>query len=158
MIASIKGTPPNPGFFAVWDVAADGSLSQNFRSIPPNQGGLLPFSMTIIPGQNALLATDAGVGFDIVDLADLSSANRSSVVPIQGQGATCWSSFSPKTGNFYLTDIATSLVTEVNVDNNLRGTVVKVRLACIEVNALLVLIFRHSPAILPREQRGRDRQ
>jgi len=125
LIASVKGTPPQPGFFAVWDVANDGSLSQNFVTVPPNQGGLLPFSMTLIPGQNALLATDAGVGFDILDLANPTSPNnRSSVVPIQGQGATCWSSHSPKTGNFYLTDIATSLVTEVNVDSNLRGTIV----------------------------------
>jgi hypothetical protein len=126
LIASVKGIPPQPGFFAVWDIATDGSLSNNFKSIPPNQGGLLPFSMTVIEGQNALLATDAGVGFDIVDLANQSNSNRSSVVPIQGQGATCWSSHSPKTGNFYLTDIKTSLVTEVNVDSNLKGSIVKV--------------------------------
>jgi hypothetical protein len=125
LIASVKGIPPQPGFFAVWDIATDGSLSNNFKSIPPNQGGLLPFSMTVIEGQNALLATDAGVGFDIVDLANQSNSNRSSVVPIQGQGATCWSSHSPKTGNFYLTDIKTSLVTEVNVDSNLKGSIVK---------------------------------
>jgi len=125
LIASVKGVPPQPGFFAIWNVSSDGTLSQNFQKLAPNQGGLLPFSMTVIKGQNALLATDAGVGFDIVDLANMTPANKSSVVPIQGQGATCWSSHSEKTGNFYLTDIGTNQVTEVNVDKNLKGTIVK---------------------------------
>jgi hypothetical protein len=127
LIASVKGTPPTPGFLAVWDIENNNSLSRDFKQVAPGQGGLLPFSMTIIPGKNAILATDAGVGFDIFDMAGGASntSNTSSVVPIQGQGATCWSSFSSKTGNFYLTDIKTSLVTEVNVDNNLKGTVVK---------------------------------
>jgi len=126
LIASIKGVPPTPGFLAVWDVASDGSLSQDFQKVAPDAGGLLPFSMTVIPGKNAVLATDAGVGFDIFDFnAEASQQNRSSVVPITGQGATCWSSFSKQTGNFYLTDILTSEVTEVNVDNNLKGSIVK---------------------------------
>jgi 6-phosphogluconolactonase (cycloisomerase 2 family) len=126
LIASIKGLPPTPGFLAVWDVASDGSLSENFQKVSPGQGGLLPFSMTVIPGKNAILATDAGVGFDIFDFnAQPESAGNSSVVPIAGQGATCWSSFSKQTGNFYLTDVLTSQVTEVNVDDNLKGSIVK---------------------------------
>lgn len=107
----------------------DGTLSPDFTSVAPQAGGLLPFSMTIIPGKNAILATDAGVGFDIFDFsgnADAGNANGSSVVPIDGQMATCWSSFSNETGNFYLTDIGTAMVTEVNVDSNLKGTIVKV--------------------------------
>lgn len=130
LIASVKGVPPTPGFLAVWDVASDGSLSQDFVSVAPGNGGLLPFSMTVINGQNALLATDAGVGFDIFDLSTVGTSNatasssKNSVNPIDGQKATCWSSFSSKTGNFYLTDIGTSTVTEVNVDSNLKGTIV----------------------------------
>lgn len=123
----MKGVPPTPGFLAVWDVATDGSLSPVFKTITPSQGGLLPFSMTVIEGKNALLATDAGVGFDIFDLST-SGGNASSVVPIDGQSATCWSSFSNQTGNFYLTDIGTSMVTEVNVDDNLKGSIVKVQM------------------------------
>jgi len=128
LVASVKGVPPTPGFLAVWDMASDGSLSQDFTKVSPGKGGLLPFSMTAIPGTTALLATDAGVGFDIFDLSDVQKASNSSkttVVPIDGQSATCWSSFSPKTGNFYLTDIGTSMVTEVNVDKNLKGSIVK---------------------------------
>jgi len=126
LIVSVKGIPPQPGFLAVWDVAQDGSLSKDFQSITPGKGGLLPFSLTVIPGQNAIFATDAGIGFDIFDFSSPSAGgNKSSVVPIDGQGATCWSSFSHKTGNFYLTDIETSIVTEVNVDVDLKGTIVQ---------------------------------
>ncbi|TBU48874.1 hypothetical protein BD309DRAFT_205075 [Dichomitus squalens] len=121
LIVSVKGTPPNAGFFAVWDVAADGSLSADFKQVAPAKGGLLPFGMSVIPGKNAILATDAGIGFDVLDLADDS---KSSANAIDGQVATCWSAFSSKTGNFYVTDIGTSAVTEVHVDDNLKGTIV----------------------------------
>jgi hypothetical protein len=126
LIASVKGVPPTPGIFAVWDVAADGSLSEDFKAVQPAKGGLLPFSMTVIPGKNAILATDAGLGVDIVDFSGGAAAGvaagKSSGLAIDGQGATCWSSFSPKTGNFYVTDIETSQVTEINVDDNLKPT------------------------------------
>ena len=65
LIASVKGVPPAPGFLAVWDVQPDGSLSATHATILPAAGGMLPFSMNVIPGQNALFATDAGVGFAV---------------------------------------------------------------------------------------------
>ncbi|KAI0649131.1 hypothetical protein C8Q79DRAFT_998995 [Trametes meyenii] len=122
LVASVKGVPPTPGFLAVWDVKDDGSLSPDFKKVAPAKNGLLPFSMTVIPGKNAILATDAGLGFDIFDLKD---NNRSSAIKIDNQIATCWSSFSKKTGNFYLTDIGTATVTEVHVDDNLKGSIVQ---------------------------------
>jgi hypothetical protein len=124
LIASVKGVPPTPGFLAAWAITSNNSLSAEPVKSTPSAGGLLPFSMTVIPGTNAILATDAGVGFDIFNF-DKSLSATSSVVPISGQGATCWSSFSSKSGNFYLTDIDRSTVTEVNVDKNLKGTIVK---------------------------------
>ena len=124
LIVSVKGTPPNAGFFAVWDVAADGSLSADFKQVAPAKGGLLPFGMSVIPGKNAILATDAGIGFDVLDL---NGNKKSSANAISGQVATCWSAFSSKTGNFYVTDIGTAAVTEVHVDNNLKGSIVGVR-------------------------------
>jgi hypothetical protein len=129
LIASVKGIPPTPGIFAVWDIAADNSLSADFTAVQPAAGGLLPFSMTVIPGKNAILATDAGVGVDIVDLSGGAvagvAAGKSSIVPIDGQAATCWSSFSPNTGNFFVTDIGTSTVTEIALDADLKGSIVK---------------------------------
>ncbi|KAF4623301.1 hypothetical protein D9613_002396 [Agrocybe pediades] len=128
LIASVKGVPPTPGFLATWDIAADGSLSAEPVKSTPASGGLLPFSMTVIPGKNAILATDAGIGFDVFNFGGNgtnSLSASSTVVPIDGQKATCWSSFSSKSGNFYLTDVGTSTITEVNVDENLKGTIVK---------------------------------
>ncbi|KAK7050997.1 hypothetical protein VNI00_005109 [Paramarasmius palmivorus] len=128
LVASVKGVPPTPGFLAVWDVNEDGSLSKEFQQVAPAEGGLLPFSMTLIPGKNAILATDAGIGFDIFDFSAQNvngSSSRNSAVAIDGQMATCWSSFSSKTGNFYLTDIGTSQVTEISIDDNLQGKIVK---------------------------------
>ncbi|KAJ7248167.1 hypothetical protein B0H12DRAFT_728939 [Mycena haematopus] len=128
LIASVKGVPPTPGIFAVWDIAADGSLSQDFKAVQPAKGGLLPFSMTLIKGKNAIFATDAGVGVDVVDFSGGVQAGvasgASSILPIKGQQATCWSSFSPATGNYYVTDVGTSDLTEINVDKNLKPTVV----------------------------------
>jgi hypothetical protein len=135
LIASVKGVPPQPGFLAVWSVGANDALSPDFTKLAPASGGLLPFSMNVIPGKDAIFATDAGLGFDIFDFSgvqaggnsqqEVNAAGKSSAVPISGQVATCWSSLSDKTGNFYLTDIGTSTVTEVNVDQNLNGTIVK---------------------------------
>ena len=127
LLVSVKGVPPTPGFVASWDVADDGTLSANFTSSPPAKGGLLPFSMTIVPGKNAVLATDAGIGFSTFDLSTLGGAGtaRSQVFPIAGQGATCWSSFSPRTKSFFLTDIRTDIVTEVAVADDLSGKIVK---------------------------------
>jgi hypothetical protein len=125
LIASIKGTPTDPGFLAVWDVAANGSLSQQFRAIAPPKGGALPFGMNLIPGMNAVLATDPASGFDVISLAANGTA-ASSANTVAGEGAVCWTSYSKKTGNYYLTDVTTSLVTEVSVDKNLKAKVVKV--------------------------------
>ena len=79
--------------------------------------------MTFIPGQNALIIPDPSIGFDIIDL----NGNRSSAVKIDGQVESGWSSFSQKTNTFFITDIVTSIITEVSIDNNLNAKVVKVR-------------------------------
>lgn len=128
LLVSVKGIPPTPGFVASWDVADDGALSANFTASPPAKGGLIPFSMSLIPGKNAVLATDAGIGFSTFDLRTLGAGGgtaASQVFPIAGQGATCWSSFSAKTGSFFLTDIKTDIVTEVAVADDLSGKIVK---------------------------------
>ncbi|KAJ7756031.1 hypothetical protein DFH07DRAFT_1027678 [Mycena maculata] len=125
LIASVKGVPPTPGILAVWDIAADGSLSENFTTVQPSTGGLLPFSMTVIPGKNAILAADAGDGVDVFDFNNAAgagvAAGNSSTLPIKGQGAT---PFSPQTGNFYVNDIETAEITEINVDHNLKPSIV----------------------------------
>jgi hypothetical protein len=125
LIAAVKGIPPQPGFLAVWDVASDGSLSKDFRVVISQQRGLLPSSLTVIPGTNAILATDAGFGFDVFDLK-ASQPNNSMAVTIDDQSATLCSSFSTKTGNFYLADTGASIVTEISMDKKFKATLVKV--------------------------------
>ncbi|KZS95581.1 hypothetical protein SISNIDRAFT_542418 [Sistotremastrum niveocremeum HHB9708] len=124
LFASVKGYPPTPGFIATWDVSTKGELSSNFTTSTPAAGGLLPFSMTLIPGKNALLNTDPGIGFSIFDFAKGDVAS-SSAYPIAKQQATCWSTYSQKTGTFFLTDAGTSTVTEVKVNNNLGASILK---------------------------------
>lgn len=132
LIASIKGDPKNPGFLAVFDVDSDGSLSKDFAKIDAPKGGALPFGAAVIEGKNALLVTDAGIGFDIIDLSNVKSNDKNSssskdvAVEVKNQTAVCWAAHSGKTGNFYLTDIGTSKVTEVSVDDNLKATIVNV--------------------------------
>ncbi|KZW01918.1 hypothetical protein EXIGLDRAFT_666077 [Exidia glandulosa HHB12029] len=138
LVASVKGIPPaQPGFLAVWDVAADGSLSTGYSAITAPPGGALPFSLSTLPhNPSVIVATDPAIGFEVVDLnGSLRMANNgttaipsaavkhvmasgvSSSMAVPGQGAICWSAFSPLTGNFYLIDPGTNTVTEVTVNS-----------------------------------------
>ncbi|KAF8573940.1 hypothetical protein K439DRAFT_1411821 [Ramaria rubella] len=122
LLVSVKGIAPAPGYIASWGVdAATGALSENFIKY---EGGALPFSMAFIPGKNALLATDPGAGFDIFDFTNGQKASVTKY-SIPGQKATCWSSYSSLTGNFYLTDATGAIVTEVHVNDQLKASIVK---------------------------------
>ena len=125
LIVSVKGNPGVvPGFLAIFNVNSDGTLSADFTKQETVLGGELTFSLTPIPGKNAFVSTDAGVGFTVFDFDDFS---KSSLTPIANQSANCWSTFSPKTGTFFLDDVGTGTVTEVRVDDNLKASIVKVR-------------------------------
>jgi hypothetical protein len=101
--------------------------------------------MTVIPGMDAVLSTDAGIGFDVVDISNVKAdaknaeSSKDAAVEVGGQKAVCWVAHSAKTGNFYMTDIGTSKVTEVSVDKNLNATIVKVVIPiCLASCALLI--------------------
>jgi hypothetical protein len=132
LIVAVKGVPPQSGQLAVWEVGDRGALSERFVSSAPGPGGLLPFSLSVIPGKNAVLNTDASVGFSVFNFGRPEDENLVGIgqtFEIRGQNATCWSSFSPKTENIYLTDIGTNLVTEVTIDENLNAGIVRVRVS-----------------------------
>ncbi|EKM78788.1 hypothetical protein AGABI1DRAFT_85693 [Agaricus bisporus var. burnettii JB137-S8] len=131
LFVAVKGTTPeanfdeHPGFFAVWDIQADGSLSEKYLRVPVPEGGQQPFSFTPIPGQNALLGADGGAGFYIWDLSTLDQGipgPRSSVTPVIGRSAVCWSRYSSCTGNFYVVDGVISNITQVTLDDDLKPT------------------------------------
>ncbi|EEB90520.1 hypothetical protein MPER_11260, partial [Moniliophthora perniciosa FA553] len=128
LIVSAKGVPAGDGaqeqdgFVQVFDVAADGSLSAQPKSLDLPQGGNAPFGMAIVPKKNAVLVTDPAIGFSLFDLSEKADATA---VEVNGQTAIGWASFSPKIGNFFLSDVATGIITEVNVGDNQNATIVK---------------------------------
>ncbi|KAK6978219.1 hypothetical protein R3P38DRAFT_2809399 [Favolaschia claudopus] len=113
LIVSVKA-----GFLAVWDINPDGSLSNNFKTIP---GGILPFSLLYVPGKNAIIASDPGIGYDIFDL----DTNTTATFEIPGQTLTCWSVFSKESGNFYMVDVGVSTISEVHVAESLDSYIVE---------------------------------
>ncbi|KAK6981127.1 hypothetical protein R3P38DRAFT_3115185 [Favolaschia claudopus] len=113
LIVSVKA-----GFLAVWDINPDGSLSNNFKTIP---GGILPFSLLYVPGKNAIIASDPGVGYDIFDV----DTNTTATFEIPGQTLTCWSVYSKESGNFYMVDVGVSTISEVHVTDTLSSSIVK---------------------------------
>ncbi|KAI0628048.1 hypothetical protein C8Q77DRAFT_1068725 [Trametes polyzona] len=121
LFATYKGTATAPGYLAAWDVQPDGALSATHTQVALAQGAMVAFSITPIPGEDAFFVTDPGIGFDVVDL---SGKGRNSAVTVQGQVATCWSAFSPKTGSYYAIDVGANTIREVRLDGNLKGTVI----------------------------------
>ncbi|KAJ3854848.1 hypothetical protein EV368DRAFT_62911 [Lentinula lateritia] len=127
VLASVKGLLPGPpavvGFIAIWDIdESNGSLSGKYMSIAPPRNGNNPFGFTRIAGENsAIIAADTNDGFTIFDFSD---GSKSSSVDVNTLGAICWSTYSPKTGNYYMID-AGGAVFEVDIDTNLKGSVVQ---------------------------------
>ncbi|KAF8632059.1 hypothetical protein AX17_004933 [Amanita inopinata Kibby_2008] len=103
----------------VWTVNPDGSLSSTSTDIT---GGALPWSATQVPGTSAYLAADGGLGYDIFDLASPNAGAKEH--PVTGSGVICWSEYSAKTGNFYLSDFFAAAIDEVSVSKTLKGTFV----------------------------------
>ncbi|KAI0664334.1 hypothetical protein C8Q70DRAFT_1049831 [Cubamyces menziesii] len=98
LLASYKGTATAPGYLVSWDVQKDGSLSAQHSQVAVAQGGM--------------------------DVVDLSGKGRDAAVTLNGQMATCWSTYSPKTGNYYAIDVGGNVIREVHLDGNLKGSVV----------------------------------
>ena len=77
--------------------------------------GLLTFSMTLA-GNDVVFNTDPAFGVCVSKFDDKGAIVASSNTTIVGQLGTCWSSHSPRTGSFYVTDGGQPLVTELTVD------------------------------------------
>jgi hypothetical protein len=130
LVVAVKGDPTTqfPGFLAVWTVGSDQSLSAIYSRVELPAGSILPFSLTVIPGQNAIFGADAAVGTVVYDFVNgttsAAASPRTATLAIQGQGTTCWSAYSNGTGNFYVSDDTSNLVSEVSVDSSLAQRVV----------------------------------
>jgi hypothetical protein len=123
VFAAIKGNPDTGaiGYIAAWNMTAAG-LSEVNTNVTLPTGAVAPFSMTPIPNQNAMFSADAGIGADVIDFANgpenAAASARTQSFNISGSMAPCWSTYSPMTGNYYVSDLLTSVLTEVNLDAN----------------------------------------
>jgi hypothetical protein len=131
LVVAVKGAPPaDPGYLAFWDMS-NGCPSKEFKKLSPAKGGIAPFSASVIPGKNALISADPGIGFVIWDLNDVDNGkpgnnSRASANPIPEEIETCWSNLSPSTGNFIFVDANMSFITEVSLDEDLKPTILTV--------------------------------
>lgn len=114
------------GFLAMWNIDLDCpnslAVAEAHERILTDTVGLRPFGMTFIPGRNAVLTADPITGFDIFDLD--KGTSKSTHIP--NQGAHCWSMYSEKTGNYYLSDADGAAITEISIDtkkDNLTGVI-----------------------------------
>ncbi|EJU01092.1 hypothetical protein DACRYDRAFT_100598 [Dacryopinax primogenitus] len=124
LFVSLKGNPGvvNGTMFAM-EVNSHGVLSQ---TVTTNMGGPVPFSMTNIPGGQAVFLTEATGGVETFDFTGMSSFSgvNAAVTKINNTVATCWSAFSQTTGNFFIDDAATGIVSEISLDKSLKPTLV----------------------------------
>ena len=106
LIVSVKAIAPASGYLAIWDVLPSGQLSNTFKKITAPSGSTLVWGAQLIPGRNAVFASDGSIGANIFDL------DKGTVTPfaIPGQVLSCWTVYSSKTGNFYTSDPATNLI------------------------------------------------
>lgn len=122
LLVSVKGSPTGaPGFIANFQVTSSRPFklaSSAVKSTP--HGGVLPFSMTLVRDTpDTVLNTDAAFGVSVSNINHKTgSIISSSSLAINNQTATCWSSFSPRTGSFYLTDVGNARLTEVSVNRS----------------------------------------
>jgi hypothetical protein len=118
LLVSAKGDPAKaPGFIASFAVTAGGCFMLSSTAVKSDpQKGVLPFSMTLVGSTgNVLLNTDAAFGVSISNFAANGSIITSSSVALNNQTATCWSTHSPKTDTFFVTDVGRPVMTEVSV-------------------------------------------
>jgi hypothetical protein len=140
LYVAVKATDPainvddHPGYFVIWDINSDDSLSDCFTTVPVPTGALQPFAMTPIPGKNAIFGADGAAGFYVWDLDGLPQGiqgPRASLTPIHPMASICWSGYSNTTGHYYVVDGTIYIISEISLDENLKPTIVKVSALCI---------------------------
>ncbi|KAK2460349.1 hypothetical protein APHAL10511_007738 [Amanita phalloides] len=130
LMVAVKGNPSvgARGYLAFWDFEHDGSLSKEYRTVFGNKAVHAPFGITPVRGANAILTADAALGYDIWDFTGSKGLAQDdwkiTDYPVAGQAAICWSTYSPKTGNYYLVDFK-DVITEVSVDCHADSHIVK---------------------------------
>ena len=128
LVVAVKGTlkPSAPGFLAAWPIE-DGQLAQDPTVIENSDGRGLSFSLTPVPGKNAFLSADFASAVDVFDFSGSLSDVGVQSLSIDGELSLCWSTYSESVGRYYLAAPPSALVVEVELDEQLKPTVIAVR-------------------------------
>ncbi|KAF3314493.1 hypothetical protein TWF173_004576 [Orbilia oligospora] len=114
LVVIVKGNPPTgvAGFVAVYSVQ-NGKISMTpVKSNPIGSVALFGSSMI---SNTEIIATDAGFGAMKLKLNPKTHVVEAEVkTTIDGQAATCWTAYSPKTESVYVTDIKMNRIEEIN--------------------------------------------
>ena len=123
LIISVKGNPTQTGYLLFFLLSHDNTKLTTNPVLQRPINAVLPFSMTLV-GRNGLLVTDPGRNLVLTmtyssrtgEINNSQSAliNASLAFPI------CWSTYSPRTGNYYIVSTRPAAVVELELD--LRST------------------------------------
>ncbi|KIJ33638.1 hypothetical protein M422DRAFT_778516 [Sphaerobolus stellatus SS14] len=123
VLVAIREPSGGAGRLAIWDInAKTGALTQNYTEFVI-EGAHATFGMQVLPGKNAVLASDPAIGYEIFDFN--TKRNKTAPYNITGQVATCWATYQEKTGNVFLIDSLLPRISEVWVDKNLNSGLIK---------------------------------
>ena len=118
------------GFLAIWTVSPAGVLSPTAQILTIPGPGYGPFSLTAVPGKDgSYVSADASLGADVFSISAGAFGKlklSETTLNISGQGAVCWSSYSRQTGDYYLNDLLTGIITEVALNSKLQLSIVTV--------------------------------
>jgi hypothetical protein len=116
LLTTVKGDPTknNTGFLSSFPVV-NGCVSMTGTKSSPNGTAVL-FGSTVLPGRNDIFVTDASFGAATLSssTSDFSVANVKAQTKIAGQKATCWTTFSARTGTAFVTDVARNTLNEID--------------------------------------------
>lgn len=121
LYTTVKGDPTvnNTGFLSAFSVekGKKAAVSRNdVRSSPA--GTAVLFGSAVIPKTGNIFATDASLGGAIISVDDATlTASTASLGPVDGQVATCWVTISPVTRTAFVTDIGSSRLVEMSVED-----------------------------------------
>lgn len=122
LIATVKGDGTDPGYIYAYPVYG-GSISTTPTVSRPSQL-LIDFSLSFIDDSKAVI-TDPSYGASLVDISwDFKFTVQTKIV-IPGEGAICWSVYSPRFNTVYIIDAGTTNITLVDPQSGAKkGTVV----------------------------------
>lgn len=114
LLTTVKGNGANnTGYISAFPVQNGRVSTQDVRSSP--NGTAVLFGVAPLPGQNdKIFMTDASFGATTVDVSRNLTASSLTHTAIDGQGATCWATFSSTTGTGFVTDVKVNRLVEID--------------------------------------------